>query len=468
MKLNYLFITILFVFGCAKDAPTLKQLPSILNLSNSSSPDSDALKLVNKSPIVVSAVSPVTVQSAESKISSDILTADKFLFFKLQSDEISSLIISKEGTHAFVGTRNGSVLLVGIIKSDEKINQVKNSLNLNKLHVVELLAGERPIDTIALSPNERYLAVGQFSLISIYDLKLRKLVYSFTRLPGRVSALAWDPRGEYLAIGRSGGDVYLWQVFNSAKGWLAKDGVDSLKAVEKYGSGGGTPIEKIIFLPSGRAFIAGSHDGEIELWRILRTEEELGIRDKTADIDSKAQGNLNQLLASPGSILDDMILNEEGTELLASYANGKVYRWKLRGMSQIGEMNMGEDATTSIQLLKVGESKAAEVLVTAGRGQNLKFWCPNDNFNFIKSPTTNVQVISADNAVTSLPNDADLQGLSLLESETFEEPIRIIRKSSSSFILWLAQKKGNLMLLDLRNVLGSSTLAKNLRRCPAK
>ncbi len=171
--------------------------------------------------------------------------------------------IRLEGNTAYIGGSDGSVYVASLAKA---------ARNIRPMNLAKLMQSKRPILAIALSPSERFVAVAQFSAVIIIDLQTKQIAHTMTQVGGRILSLAWDPREELLLLGRASGETFGWRLAGSSAA-----GRDSLNALEQYGNAGGSPIVRLAFHPSGRAFVSAEQDGRISLWRLLRTEKELGL-----------------------------------------------------------------------------------------------------------------------------------------------------------------------------------------------
>ena len=95
-----------------------------------------------------------------------------------------------------------------------------------------LLRGSKPVLALDLSPSENFLALVQSSVLSVYDLDRDQVVNVLTKVNGRITAVAWDPREELIALGLADGTVYIWHFRG---GRFA--GKDHDRALEKYSAG---------------------------------------------------------------------------------------------------------------------------------------------------------------------------------------------------------------------------------------
>ena len=488
-----------FLTGCAKDGPSLT-LP-VLNSTPSAESSSQTLealslqkvgapanRVASQTPPTVS--SPPTESSAES--AADLSSADPRLEetpgvnadkrvpeiplhtlaqFAVHQAEVNAMVVTRDGSRAYTGGSDGSVICSSIIKADL---QNKQGRALGSLSVQKIVQGKKPILALALSPDERFLAATQFSAVFVVDLQTGDVVRSLTRVTGRLTSLAWDPRGEILLIGRSTGEIYGWQMSGTRDA-----GKNSLRAVEQYGSAGGSPVIRIEFHPSARAFISGEQDGRLSIWRLLRTERELGLRDESAQVDQRKIGSKRVDIGRTTSRLEDLWFDRDALDVYASSADGRVMVWQLRGLESRDGLEVGTDSSISIQGMKFrsGEGQRS-FLFSTGRGQKLKVFCLNqkpdtaaalgsvpvltekgveDNTVDSSRETQIVdgRLVVAEDAPPAPPPAAASHERPLAESSTFREPLSLVRSAPGSAVLWAAQKNGNLLVFDARPYLST-------------
>ncbi len=395
------------------------------------------------------------------------LSREQFLLHQAQSSQINALVLARNATHAFSGAQDGTVVMSRI----ESGPSVK---------VKTLLEGTKPILALALSKDERFLAVSQFSLISVLDLEKASIVAQLSRVNGRILSLDWDPRGELLAFGLANGQAYVWNVSGEAEA----AGQNDLRAVERYDSGS-SQVVGVVFHPSGRSFYSAERGGRVYLWRLIRTERELGLRDSSAEVDSARVGRkVIQIAGIPASI-EEMKLDTERQELLVAATDGVVYRWKIRGSKLLDLLRLGPSVVGSIQPIAMN---SVDFLATAGRDQRLQFWCsaPQERAAEKAGPGRGVVVVPTAPSASQEQSDTsglDADLLALLEpdtqgetkqneelqlppgliarSEVFRNPFTLLRFSQEGSLLWAAEKTGRLLTFDIRSILRSpSSLAR--------
>ena len=255
------------------------------------------------------------------------------------------------------------------------------------------------------------LAVGQFSKVTIIDLKTNSIAHSMTRIAGRILELSFDPLGDFVALGTASGRVVVWNLKGTPEA-----GKDSLLALEEY-PGGSSPITELIIHPLGRIMFAAERKGRVNLWRLLRTDFQMGLRDPDAKIDKKPiQGQVKRIIQLQVEI-NSGFLSDEGQILNLVLSDGTVRNWKIRGMAPLDILEKG----STISLAELDPSSDGKLLASALRTQKIEFWCRNSNETLLQTPV-------------------------------FKEPISLLASSSEGPILWVAQKTGNLSSFDSRTV----------------
>lgn len=380
---------------------------------------------------------------------------------------LTALAVSRDGLSAFAGASDGSVFLAELAPG-------RGRTGAGTVRVRTLAEGEKPVLALAASPNGRFLAIAKFSLVSVLDLTRMKVVFQMSRVSGRILSLAWDPRGELLAMGRANGDIFVWNLVNGPAA-----GQDSSDALETY-EGADAPVLHLAFHPSSRAFFSGSQNGAILLWRLLRTERELGLRDEWADVDKQKRGTKLIVVGRVPGRVEDMFLDAPGGELLAASQNGSIYRWQIRGLRARDEIPVGGDSVGSFRLIH------PHLIVTTGRGQRIRLFCRNEQAEevggkvpIIRSEESvaaqsggplevidgELQIDRSAERATPLPGPAKPAPDPVATSRLLAEPLGIVRGGEQADVLWATEKTGSLVLFAARSLVRSATGRALLERC---
>lgn len=376
---------------------------------------------------------PESYLDVQAKVQKGVipLSLSDAMYFKAHSGRINTIIpLGEDGLIS--GGDDGKILLSRLVEKNGALQFLSESL----------LIGSKPIQALSLSPDKRYLAIAQTSLVTVYDIKERQFAYILSRIHGRITSLTWDPRGELIALGLAGGDVYIWSLKQSFFGGQGKDSFDSL---EHY-LGGESPIVALVFHPSGGAFLSAELEGQLSVWRALRTEEELGLRDKFNVDDQEALGTTRQIFANMGAFITDTYLTPDGKYFFASAASGKLSFWKIRGL--VGEV----DSTVSKESLLSFTSLRANL--PALRGKPLILTATQDQ---------KLQILCLKKTISS--SQSSLEYILLAESPPLRETFGRLRAGAEGGLIWGAEKSDALVVMK-RSTLANELLASpRLKEC---
>lgn len=362
--------------------------------------------------------------------------------------EVTALEVTSSGNVVFSGGFDGNVLRHELVQSEQSAEGISkfNSLDLNSSVIA---SGPKQVLALSLSPDERLLAVAYNSLINIIDVQSLSVVRTLDQIQGRFTVLTWDTRGQILIMGLAGGEVFAWNL-SVDSGLIAS----FAKPIETY-PGGVSSIVAIRFHPSGRAFFVAEKNGVISLWRLLRTEREMGLRDDMALADEEQVGRRKTRFAELGTSVEDVVIKSDGSYIYAIATNGTIYEWKIRGLKLTGSFSFddGSDNRNSVEdIALVGKTIAgqtsSQLLATTGRIHTVSLWCRSgvDDKNLGHSS------VSKD-PTSSIPNPFGLYLVA--RTDILESPISLLKSATNAEILWAAQKTGNLVNFDFRDLLRS-------------
>jgi WD40 repeat protein len=400
--------------------------------------------------------SPVSVDAAYSESETKGGLADNstdfgpILSYPGHQGGVTAVEVTDSGRRVLTAGLDGKVLQHLLQEPSET---VKKTPILSEV----VYQSDKPVLALALSPNESYLAIAQYSLALVIDLETREVVRSLSQVSGRITAVAWDPRSELLVFGLASGEVFAWQL-EGDKHFKA----DTKESLEEY-RGGATSIQSIIFHPAGRAFFAAERGGVVSLWRLLRTEKEMGLWDESALVDQELSGRKRVVFARLGTRIEDVLLDKKGEYYYVVGANGLIYRWKLRGLKLSDVYVLSDDSpVTLIELdLNLGD-KSYPLLVSAGRDHRLKAWC-SDELNYIPP------VLDPEEALLTAAHAARgtvvKRPTVLNQTVVLQSTIENLTPGQGAGLLWASQKTGNLLSFDLRKLMDSEQLAARRRLC---
>lgn len=408
-----------------------------------------------------------------------------------RSADINALVVSRDGRHAFAGMDRGKLFELEFPRENLETSSGKSKKSGKNTRVAlrkhELLGGTEPILGLALSKNERFIGITRFGLVQVFDRRAKKVIAELTKVSTRLVATDWDPRSELLVVGGVGGDMYTWNVFDGPAA-----GRDSLDAVENYA--GESPVVDLLFHPAARGFFAAQQNGGVLFWRLLRTERELGLRDEGAKIDAEKKGRMSSTIGTLSSRPEQIWLEEGGETLFVSAADGKIYRWRVRGLEKETEIFVGTDQVSNVtQLPFVVSSRytkdiAREIrpFFTSGRGQRLAIFCPkapDEKLTFasvsVVSSNSNPVVpspaaILVDGRIEETPSpnptptpvpNSSVPIVPMAETDRFDSPLSSFASGADSAVLWATQKGGTLVVFDATQLKQAEWLQREFARC---
>ncbi len=388
-----------------------------------------------------------------------------FALFRVHQGPINDLKVTRDGKRAFSAGQDGKVILSDIVG-----DQGDSSLVLRS---EVIFSSYRPVFAVELSPDESKIAIAQYSNVIILETESRRVVGQMTRVEGRIRSLAWDPRGEFIAVGRGDGEVFLWKL---GEGGRIESG-DNLLSMEYYPVGY-SPVVSILFHPSGRSIFVAEEEGMLSIVRVRRTEREMGILDGDTYFDKEALRRGYVEIMKLGTLpapVEDLWLDESGQSLYASAGSGTVYRYKTRGLVLEEIFQADSDVVFDIQSVKLRlGNQQVEVLVTSGRNQRLRFWCMRETPPSGELPGTELvvsapleqgaQVAQSESRAQSAEVPKDFRRV-IAESAVLKGPASILDSGRSSPLLWGAQKTGNLLVFDGRTLERFAPVFYGVNRC---
>lgn len=389
--------------------------------------------------------------------------------FELNKNKPNVIDNYKDG-RVLVGYTDGSVYELYL--SDDTI--------VSALSTRLIAKGTSQILALKVSPDKKYLAVSQFSVVTIVDLEDLRLVAQLHRVKGRILELAWSPDSSRLLLGRANGDIFSWNLEENINYTL--DTLDVLEMYETQAS----PVVDIIYHPSGRAFFVALENGSLFLIRSVQTELDLGLREegKEYEID---KGSYVQKFGSIEGGVSKLFLLEDKEELLAVSFSGSAIRFRVRGLKQLEKIDIGSEASTFASFVNNSASKInSELIASIGRSLRLKLSCLNKDYNRLVEPTKDVfipQSTEMDGGATTTASKLDDESLInelnqeikknekskelkpkgagkeynlVLETAKYLDSISILELNPDTGVLWVGGKSGIISTFYLRKYLQSS------------
>lgn len=370
---------------------------------------------------------------------------------------ISSLAVTKTGIIS--GSEDGRVMLHVRGERGEYSHRT-------------LAVGKRPILALSVSPDGYYLAVAQFSLVSLIDLRNFELISQMTQVKGRILSLAWHPTQESLLFGRLDGNVFSWKLADQLE--YSYNSTNYLEVYETESA----PVIKLVFHPSARAFFAATQTGGVFVVRLKKTEAELGIGGVPGKNGVIPEGKYVLRFAKVPGQINDAGLGANGTEFYALSSEGLIYSWGIRGLIVAPTISLPKDSVATISRVNLGmeEIKMPFAFLSTGRSLRIRLWCSGAEYYESPQPTSDVirgeegdiSVKSGDltedelisllldksaSKSSDLLNPAyserspEVRGL-IFQSPSFINSSSVVEFDSENGILWLGDKTGKMIRLD--------------------
>ena len=276
--------------------------------------------------------------------------------------------------------------VAGGAKGPDGEEPVRRSLIVPKIAAPAGL--EKPIASVAVSPDGKRLAVARFSQVEIRDAKSLKLVSELTDFPGKVNSVQFSTDGRFLvtASGITGlyGRAQVWDVkqnrlIRTFEGHrdtmyaaaLSPDG--SMLATASYDrkivlwdaasgkqvrtfEGHNGAVFDLAFHPDGTILASASADQTIKLWHV-----EQGIR-----LDTLGQPLKEQYVVR---------FSPDGQHIVAGGLDNRIRVWKVvsRSKPQINPLLFARIAHEGA-VIQLGFSSDGSKLVSIADDQSMKVW----------------------------------------------------------------------------------------------
>ena len=292
-----------------------------------------------------------------------------FSSFKLSDDKVSSIAALAPG-RAFVGTESGGLYSVQIDR--------------NQPRAIKYASGKQPIVALSVSNNGRYVAVSQFSVVTVLDVDTFKIVAQLTRVKGRILSLAWSPDDSLLLLGRTNGDIFGWSLGDEIK--YAENSTSVLSVYETEIS----PVQQIVVHPSGRALFAALENGSLYSIRLISAEVDLGLRE-LGSAREITRGTFVSSFGNNGRVAE-MTLSSDARTLYVLTQEGVVYPWAVRGLRALFPLELGDGEIGTARLIRKNELSVIDqdLLATVGRDLRLRVRCLNPDLYAQLRPTSQI------------------------------------------------------------------------------
>jgi WD40 repeat protein len=205
-----------------------------------------------------------------------------------------------------------------------------------------------PVDSVALSPDEKILAAGsQDGRVWLWNLadpahpaRLGQLLTGSANAPG---AVAFSPDGKILAAGSNeSGTVWLWNLADPGRP----------VSLGQLSTGPRNGVDSLAFSPDGKILAVGGGDDKVWLWNLS---------------DPALPAELGQPLNSHALVIYSVAFSPDGNTLAAGGENGTVSLWTLAdpahpavlGPGLTGPTGGGPIAISSVAFSPDGKTLAA-------------------------------------------------------------------------------------------------------------
>ena len=363
---------------------------------------------------------------------------DMFLSFSVHRAELMSIAVAAGGLSAYSADAEGNVFYSEIIDAKGKAPL--------RLQTRLILSAESKINMLALSRDGRFIAVCTADKIILADLQDKKIAAELTKISGRVTALSWSADNEYLAIGQIG-RIILWKIFDDGE-FVAHE-MSNSGSMETY-KGGITPVVGIYFYNPPKMLFSADHGGHLSVRRLLKTEREMGLwgndeKNLPLDVNTK---NVNVDIAEA---IDDFTYNEIHNELITALGNGTVLWWKIRGLIPVKMLDIGRYSVKNIALLSYYDEKNHQTMyyfVTSSNDNIVKLWNAEEEGGE-EAENSSIRKLPKNIKLSRTMRFVDKKKSLNFQSDVFDEPIFDMKSAPDSPYLWLIQKSGKIIIVNI-------------------
>ncbi len=223
---------------------------------------------------------------------------------------------------------------------DNKI-EVWNTATGSRILALEIQTGMA--NAVAFDPKGQVLAVGSDGAVDLWSVPEGKHLGTMEAVGYNVRSLAFSPDGRQLAVAGASHAIGLWDVARRAK----------LGAMEGHTG----DVTAVAFSDRGKVFASGSRDGTVKLWRLSRTGG-------TPSLSIDAHGGL---------AVTALALTPDGSNVISGGGDG-IRLWDTRKGELAGEFDGHEDTISALSV-----SSNGQLFASAADDDKVFLWSINDN-----------------------------------------------------------------------------------------
>jgi WD40 repeat protein len=214
--------------------------------------------------------------------------------------------------------------------------------SLNTPNVLYTWENGRIVSAVAYDPNGNYLALGnEDGLVQVVDTKSRDVLYT-TQFDDAVSGLDFSPDGEVLGISSDDGNA---KVVTAASG----DELFSLAGHDGYS------IFGIKFSPDGTMIATGGGDWNVKIW-------------------NASNGSIKVTLPSHTSTVTSVDFSPDSTRLVSGSEDDTVILWDLETNSLLNKFRPDGFDTVGNQITSVAFNPWGDRIIAGGLYGNVVVW----------------------------------------------------------------------------------------------